>query len=134
MARRTSAIGEPTLVRLLTGPDYTSRKEVWHCIFCGHHWEGGPPTITARIVDKDHVLKCCPYCHEYKGLEVCDVETCDCWFIACVPDMMSILRTFAECVNEGAELTDQKLASITALLLHALAPPKEKYGPHRGGN
>ena len=54
-------------------------NEIWHCIFCGHHWEGGPPTITARILDKDKALRCCPYCQEYKGLELCNPATCTCW-------------------------------------------------------
>ena len=54
-------------------------SKIWHCVFCGRHYEGGPPTITARIVGKDHPLRCCPYCQEYKGLEVCNPDTCDCW-------------------------------------------------------
>ncbi len=64
-----------------------SEKEVWHCVYCGRHWVGGPPTITARIVGKDHPLRCCPFCHEYKGLEVCDPKICKCWELAYVRDL-----------------------------------------------
>lgn len=99
-------------------------NEIWHCVFCGRHWVGGPPTITARIATEDMSLRCCPFCQEYKGLEVCDPGTCDCWEIRVVPEIMDILRILSQ--SKG-EKTDQQLAATTGLILQAITPPKERY-------
>jgi hypothetical protein len=59
-----------------------SKSETWHCEFCGHHWEGGPPTVIIGFHDSqgnpiEKSIQCCPFCNEFKGLEPCDPETCD---------------------------------------------------------
>lgn len=91
-------------------------KEIWHCVFCGKHWVGGPPTITARVVGKDHPLQCCPYCQDYKGLEKCDPNTCHCWEIRVVPEIMDILRGI-----------DQYLATVAVDIITAMMPPKDRH-------
>jgi len=60
-----------------------SKGNVWHCIFCGRHWNDGPPTVKAVLVINGKAIRkkmrSCPFCREYKGLEPCDPVTCNCW-------------------------------------------------------
>ena len=67
-----------------------SEQEIWHCVFCGRHWSDGPPTVTISVgAGEKHDTHACPQCREYKGLEVCNPETCECW-------TLDVVRQFAE--------------------------------------
>lgn len=65
-------VNEPTLTMC---PLY-SKGDVWHCVFCGRH---GSALDFVVKVSASRTIQGCPSCREYKGLEKCDPDTCECW-------------------------------------------------------
>jgi hypothetical protein len=73
-------------------------KEIWHCVFCGRHFNG-PPTFEVYLQDRKPPwikFQCCPHCREYKGLEVCDLDTCEVWTLDVIRNLVE-----KEVNNEG---------------------------------
>jgi len=68
---------------------------IWHCIFCGKHGLISDFQIELPEEQKQHLpkkfwrIQACPQCKEYKGLEPCDPETCECW-------ELDVIRKLAE--------------------------------------
>jgi len=58
-------------------------EKIWHCIFCGTH--GSREYF--KLPSKFGPITACPYCKEYKGLELCNPNTCECWTIAVVREL-----------------------------------------------
>ncbi len=77
------------------------KPEIWHCVFCGKHWDH-IPTIDG--------FTCCSRCGEYKGIEQCRP------FTEC-----TLVSTYEEAVEEShAEskmLTDFELRRIAKIKL-----------------
>jgi len=66
-------------------------NKIYHCIFCGRH--GCVKRFTVEITTETHKpihILACPVCREYKGVEVCDPETCECWTLDVVRKMMAV--------------------------------------------
>jgi len=57
-------------------------NRIYHCIFCSRHWKKDAPRLLFKV--SEHVTTsaiACPACHEYKGIEPCIPNYCECYHL-----------------------------------------------------
>lgn len=87
-------------------------NRIWHCVFCGRHGYLDPDFTISDLdlqihLDKQKVdgariaqisITACPVCREYKGVEPCIPEYCEC-------EYLDVVRKLMEANNDQAEAT-----------------------------
>jgi len=63
-----------------------SWHHTFHCHFCGAH--GCLKDFTIKLPDKiNRSIIACPQCREYKGVEPCIEEYCECWYLNVIREL-----------------------------------------------